>query len=118
MKWRLRTHEASVRFPFSNLVQFKVRPALIVSNDEFNKNSDVWACAVTSKNKGHCVSLKGSFDEGKLEKESFAKTNAITTMEKDLVLKIGKIGKEKTKEIIEKIIENIEAKKNELIKIK
>lgn len=100
-----------VRFPFSNLVQFKVRPALIVSNDEFNKNSDVWACAVTSKNKSHCVPLKGSFEEGRLEKESFAKTSAIATIEKELVLKkIGKIGKEKTKEIIEKIIENLKQK--------
>ncbi len=98
-----------VRFPFSNLGQFKVRPALIVSNDDFNKKWDFWACAVTSKNKDQCISLKGSLIEGKFEKESFAKTNAITTLEKDLVLKkIGKIHKEKTKEIVESIIENLE----------
>lgn len=97
-----------VRFPFSNLSQFKIRPALIVSNDEFNKTSDVWVCAVTSKKKDHCITLKSSLEEGKFEKESFAKTNAIATIEKDIVLKkIGKIKKEKTSEIIEKIIENL-----------
>lgn len=97
-----------VRFPFSNLSQFKIRPALIVSNDEFNKKSDVWACAITSKNKDHCIPLKDSLEEGKFEKESFAKTNAIATIEKELILKkIGKINKQKTREIIENTIENI-----------
>lgn len=86
---------------------------MVVSNDEFNKNSDVWACAVTSKKKDHCTPLKGSFEEGKLEKESFAKTSTITTLEKDIVLKkIGKISTKKTLEIIEKIIENIKVKNN------
>lgn len=97
-----------VRFPFSNLAEYKVRPALIVSNNSFNKKLDLWACPVTSKNNDNCVALSGSFSEGKLERESFAKTNTITTLEKELVIKkIGKISKEKTNEIIEQLIQNL-----------
>lgn len=101
-----------MRFPFSNFAQFKVRPALIVSSNEFNKKWGVWACPVTSTKKDHCIALKDSLAEGKLEKDSFAKTNTITTLEKDLVIKkIGKIKKEKTEEILGKIVQNIKAGK-------
>lgn len=98
-----------MRFPFSDQFNYKIRPAVIVSNNEFNKKFDVWACPITSKETSQCIPLKNSLKEGKLERESYAKTNAITTLEKGLVIKkIGKTSKEKTNKIIEKIIQNIE----------
>lgn len=82
-----------------------------MSNNEFNKKFDVWACPITSNETTHCLALKDFLSEGRLEKESFAKTNAIATLEKSLIIKkIGKINKEKTIEIIQKIIENVKAK--------
>ncbi len=97
-----------VKFPFSDQAGYKIRPALIVSNNQFNKGLDVWTCPVTSTETKYCTPLKDALAEGKLEKESFAKTSAIATIEKDLIIKkIGKTSKGKTTEIIEKIIQNI-----------
>lgn len=97
-----------VKFPFSNQTQYKIRPALIVSNNKLNKKADIWACPITSKKISEDIAIKDSLIEGKLDKESYAKTSVITTLEKDLILKkIGKTNKKKTRQIIEKILENI-----------
>ena len=94
-----------VRFPFSNMVDYKIRPALIVSNNKHNRNFDLWASPITSKNGLDCIALKNSLEEGKLDKESFVKTSVITNIEKDLVLKkIGKLNTEKTGLVIEQVI--------------
>ena len=38
-----------VQFPFSNLSEHKVRPALVISNDAYNNaKQDVLLCAITS----------------------------------------------------------------------
>ena len=98
-----------VRYPFSNLVDYKIRPALVISNSGFNKKFDSWICPITSKKTEQCISLKDSLAEGKLERESFAKANSIAVVEGDLVLKkIGKMGREKTAEIIGQIVRNLE----------
>jgi len=98
-----------VKFPFSNQAQYKIRPALIISNNKLNKKADIWACPITSKKLSEDIAIKDSLTEGKLNKESYAKTTVITTLEKDLILKkIGKTNNQKTKQIIEKLIENIE----------
>lgn len=97
-----------VRYPFSNVTDYKIRPALVISNNEFNKKFDNWICPLTSKKLEQCIPVQSSLIEGKLEKESFAKTNSIATIENDLILKkIGKINKQKTIEIIEQIIKNM-----------
>ena len=97
-----------MRFPFSNLVDYKIRPALIVSNERLNRKFDLWACPITSKDSGECIAIKNSIQEGKLDKESYVKTSVITTIEKDLVMKkIGKISKEKTAQVIEQLINNL-----------
>lgn len=97
-----------VKFPFSDKLNYKIRPAIIVSNNEFNKTFDIWSCPITSKETSQCIPLKNSLVEGNLERESYAKTSAITTIEKSLIIKkIGKINKEKIKQIIEKLTQNI-----------
>ena len=97
-----------VRFPFSNMVDYKIRPALVVSNNNLNKRFHLWACPVTSNGGSDCTIINNSLLEGKLDKESFVKTDVITNIEKDLVLKkIGKINKEKTGEVIELLVKNL-----------
>ena len=96
-----------VRFPFSNVVDYKIRPALVVSNNDFNKTFDAWICPITSKNAEKCVPLQDAISEGQLNKESFASTTKITTMNSELFLKrLGKINKEKIAQIISEIKKN------------
>jgi len=90
------------------MVDYKIRPALVVSNNKLNKTFHLWACPVTSNGGYDCTIINNFLLEGKLDKESFVKTSVITNIEKDLVLKkIGKINKEKTAEIIELLIRNL-----------
>ena len=90
------------------MVDYKIRPALVVSNNRQNKKLDLWACPITSHDSVGCIDIKNSLEEGKLKKESYVKTSVITTIEKDLVLKkIGKISKEKTRQIIEQLMDNL-----------
>jgi len=97
-----------VRFPFSNMVDYKIRPALVVSNNRINRKFDLWACPITSKEGSECIAIKNSLQEGKLDKESYVKTSVITNIEKDLVMKkIGKINGEKTGQIIGQLINNL-----------
>ena len=96
-----------VRYPFSNVIDYKIRPALVVSNSEFNRKFDRLVCPITSKRQEKAIAISGSLAEGKLDRESFAKTNAIATIENDMILKkIGKVSGEKTAEIIGEIIKN------------
>lgn len=97
-----------VRFPFSNVIDYKIRPALIVSNNSFNKKFDSWICPITTKKSVQCIEFNDSIIEGKLDRKSFVKTNIVAVIERDLMLKkIGKINHKKTNEIIEKIIKNL-----------
>jgi mRNA-degrading endonuclease toxin of MazEF toxin-antitoxin module len=98
-----------VRFPFTNIIDYKIRPALVVSNAEFNKKFDFWACPITTKEFPENIEITKSIIEGELDRKSFARTSNIFTIKKELVLKaIGKLSKEKTKEIIKELIKNME----------
>lgn len=93
-----------VKFPFSNMVDYKIRPALIVSNNFFNQTHDVWVCPITSSNKQEYVALSNSIEEGKLDKDSFAKITVIGAINSEGIIKVvGKLTKQKTKEIIEEL---------------
>ena len=46
-----------VPFPYSDLTGKKVRPALIMSSSEFNKDEDVIICALTSSIKKRPYSI-------------------------------------------------------------
>lgn len=89
------------------MVDYKIRPALVVSNNFFNKKFDAWFCPVTTSKMEECVPLESGFAGGELDRESFAKTNVITTIENVLLLKkIGKLKKEKVLEIVKRIEAN------------
>lgn len=81
-------------YPFSNLEGTKVRPALIVSNDLFNKkSSDCIMVPLTTVIKDEPYSLiinQEDLSSGKLLKSSRIRADKIFTVEKNLiVMKIG-----------------------------
>ncbi len=80
-----------VPFPFSDKSGSKVRPALIVSNDTFNKTSgDIVICAITSNLKQTQYSLiidQKDIETGELYDTSTIKVESIAKINKSFVLK-------------------------------
>jgi mRNA-degrading endonuclease toxin of MazEF toxin-antitoxin module len=86
---------ALARFHFTNNIDYKIHPVVIVSNGRFNKaHSFVLACPITTKAslQEFAMEIPESDFSGKLKAKSFIRADAITSMEKNLFLKeIGKI---------------------------
>ena len=83
-------------YPFSNLGGTKVRPALVVSNYQFNKKSDdcVMIPLITIiKDEPYSVIIKQkNLSSGKLLKLSRIRADKIFSVEKNLIImKIGKL---------------------------
>ncbi len=80
-----------VRFPFSELQQEKIRPALVVSNTEYNRKcQDVVVCAVTSNLEPRPYSVSLPQDQvtgGKLPLPSRIRADKIMNVSKGLLLK-------------------------------
>jgi mRNA interferase MazF len=97
-----------IRFPFSDLSNFKIRPALVIANLE---GEDVMVCQISSKERkdSHAVLLSGdNFQEGRLRENSSIRPNKIFTASKAIVFdKVGRVKKEKTREVENKIVEII-----------
>jgi len=86
-------------YPFSNLEERKVRPALIISNNLFNKKSDDCIMVpLTSviKNEPYSIIIsQENLESGKLLKLSRIRVDKIFSVEKNLInLKIGRLNKE------------------------
>jgi len=97
-----------VPFPFSDQSGRKVRPVIVISNDEFNKYSeDVIVIGVTSNilKEKYTISLtNNNLDEGRLFTNCSIKIENILKLDKELIIKkIGKINKETLKKIIDKL---------------
>jgi mRNA interferase MazF len=95
-------------FPFSNLEKDKVRPSIIISNDNYNKKfEDIIVVPLTSNLKIRDYSIlltNKDLEKGKIITESKIKADKIFSINKKLVrLIIGKISKEKFYEIKEMI---------------
>ena len=79
-----------VPFPFSDQTGTKVRPALILSNPEFNGHEDVIICALTSSIKERAYSLiitERDTLHKKLKDKSQIRIDAITRIKKSLIIK-------------------------------
>lgn len=80
-----------VKFPYSDLHGQKFRPAVIISNDNYNKkNSDVVACAITSKldEKEHSILIdESNLSSGKMPLKSRIRADKIMNIEKILIAK-------------------------------
>ena len=100
-----------VPFPFSDQSGRKVRPIIVISNNNFNENSeDILIVGVTSNisKDRYTVKLENNdLTEGKLITDCAIKVENILRLDKSLIVKkIGKIKDEKFKEVI-KIINEI-----------
>lgn len=84
------------KFPFSNLMDYKVRPVLVLSKDSYNrKYADVIVCAITSNleesDYGLTITTE-SLEEGHLKMDSKVRVDAVTNIEQAIILKkIGKV---------------------------
>lgn len=98
-------------YPFTNQEGSKVRPAIIISNDSFNRRcEDCVMVPLTTIIKQEPFSLildQGDLEAGKLLKQSRIRIDKLFTIKKSLIMmKIGKIsGKtfEKIKSEISKV---------------
>ena len=86
-------------YPFSDQGGSKVRPAIIVSNDNFNKRcEDCVMVPLTTVIKEEPFSLivnQDSLESGRLLKQSRVRIDKIFTIKKSLIImKIGKINNE------------------------
>ena len=99
-------------YPFSNLENKKVRPALVLSNDFFNKKSDdcilVPLTGVIKDEPYSIIISQNNLEVGKLIKVSRIRVDKIFSIEKNLIyMKIGKLDNktfEKVKEEFFKLI--------------
>lgn len=85
-----------ISYPFSDIQNKKVRPALVLSNDLFNKKSDdcilVPLTSVVKEEPYSVLINQNDLDEGKLIKISRIRVDKIFSIEKDLIyMKIGRI---------------------------
>lgn len=88
-----------ISYPFSNLLYKKVRPALVISNDLFNKKSkDCILVPLTSNITEEPYSViinQNNLEAGKLIKISKIRIDKIFSIEKNLIhMKIGKLNDE------------------------
>ena len=98
-----------VPFPFSDQSGRKVRPVIVISNNEFNERSeDFIVVSVTSnisKDKYTLPLAMSDMEEGKLFTVCCIKVENILKIDKELIInKIGKVKKDKLKNILDILI--------------
>lgn len=97
-----------IKFPFSDYVGFKTRPALVVSNSKFNRGCNVIVAAISSQksNEDFSVRLKNrDLQAGKLLKDSYVRCGSVLAIEKTLIQKtVAVLSGKKLKEVIKKFV--------------
>ena len=80
-----------LKLPFITMRESKVRPAVVISNDDYNKKfDDIVVCAITSNIEEKLYSILITSDdlsEGKLPLKSRIRADKILQVEKSLVIK-------------------------------
>ncbi|MBU1854915.1 MAG: type II toxin-antitoxin system PemK/MazF family toxin [Nanoarchaeota archaeon] len=98
-----------VAFPFSDLSNYKKRPALIISNDKFNQSyEDIICCMITSNPEAKDgIDLKQKdLEQGNIFFDSIIKPHRLFTVSKKIILKkLGLLKKNKTMSVEKKIKE-------------
>ncbi|MEK6847802.1 MAG: type II toxin-antitoxin system PemK/MazF family toxin [Nanoarchaeota archaeon] len=94
-----------IDFPFSNLVQFKPRPVLVI---KVPKGDDLIVSQITGSSYEKSVEIKiesKDFSKGSLKRDSYLRLDKIFSIEKSLIkYKIGSLKVEKFKEILDSIV--------------
>ncbi len=99
-----------VPFPFSDLSSSKKRPALVVSNAEFNRRSeDVICCLITSNPAArNAVKITNKdMESGFLEFDSRVKSYRLFTVSKSIIYKILGILNMKKSQLVSDEISNL-----------
>lgn len=94
--------------PFTDLSAKKNRPALIISNPEFNtKNQDIICCGITSNPRDYIKSIEineQDLEQGGLPTKSKIKPNKVFTLSKrKIIKKLATLNLTKTKEAIKNL---------------
>jgi mRNA interferase MazF len=93
-----------LEFPFSDLIQVKRRPSLII---KVPRGDDLIVCQITGKSYEKSVEIpikKGDFNKGDLKVESYIRIDKIFSVERSLIkYKIGLLKQEKFNDILDKI---------------
>ena len=95
-------------FPFTDLSSSKKRPALVVSNKEFNSSScDVICCLITTNKKSNKYSVEinqNNIKSGNIHFESRIKPYRLFTVDKKIIIKkFAVLNKETLLEVSEKL---------------
>ena len=94
-----------VRFPFSDLSQTKLRPAVVLADAG---RGDWILCQVTSKPYGDARAIKledASFAAGSLRATSYARSGKLFTASRDLIVaQVGKLKSEPFRQIIDSVV--------------
>lgn len=85
-----------VPFPFTDLSGVKQRPVLVISNNDYNKNTnDIVTCGITSnlKDSDYSVLIDNSdLIEGSIPVKSRIKVDKLFTLEQSIIKKrVGKV---------------------------
>lgn len=105
-----------IPFPFSNLTQAKLRPAIILAG----VNNDDWIfCQITSNPHADIAAIKisdSTFLKGSLQRDSYVRPGKIFTGNTDLIIKVvGILNFETLNKIVSSVV-NIFEKNLELYK--
>jgi mRNA interferase MazF len=93
-------------FPFTSLKGSKIRPALIISNGEFNRGVDVILLGIFGTKSIYSQEIKQKeLALGHLNKTSYIRFSNLFTLEKDLILKkIGALSQEGITKISKQLV--------------
>ncbi|MBI4738005.1 type II toxin-antitoxin system PemK/MazF family toxin [Candidatus Woesearchaeota archaeon] len=97
-----------IPFPYSDLSQEKKRPAVIISDSEYNThNEDVICCAITSNPREYHQSIEinnQDLDDGSLMFNSRVKPSKIFALNQSSVIKrLARLNIPKSKEVVKQL---------------
>lgn len=96
-----------VRFPFTDLTSTKLRPAIIISNESFNKFENCMFIGIFGNqwNPSYSLPLENkSLNDGKLNKTSYIRFQNSFSLHKSLIVKkVASVKTEELKKISEKL---------------
>ncbi len=97
-----------IKFPFSDHVGFKIRPALVVSNSKFNRGDNVVVVAISSQKSNDAFSVglnNRDLQKGELLRNSYVRCGSVLAIEKILTRKtVAILSGKKLEEVIKKFI--------------
>ena len=75
-----------LKFPFSNLTQQKLRPAVVLSNDRYNKYANVLLAGIYGKKQPLSMQITNrDLEQKKMQKTSYISFQNIMSVEKTLI---------------------------------